>query len=275
MRNLLLFIRRFYPFFLFLFLEVIAIVLISRSNAYQGARLVNTANQVTGSFYELQYNVTEYFSLRETNDLLAEENARLLHTLERYQRSVEVSDTMEFIDSVLYNFIPATVINHTTQKKLNYFTLDKGSRHQLAPGMGVVFPGTGLAGIITDVSPGYAVGMSMLNSRIRISVRHEDPQRNYIGILRWKGSELTTFTIEDITRTARIDSGDVFLTSGYSTFFPPGRPVAVVSSVEERDGSDFLEIDAKLTNDILSLERVYVVMRTDRREIDSLENIVE
>ena len=118
MRNLFLFIRRFYPFFLFLFLEVIAIVLIARSNAYQGATLVNSSNQVSGWFYVRNNNIREYFRLKETNVQLAEENARLRATLEGLESSSD-SVRIDTTGNRIYSFLPARVINHSINKKMN------------------------------------------------------------------------------------------------------------------------------------------------------------
>jgi rod shape-determining protein MreC len=273
MRNLLLFIRRFYPILLFLLLEVIAIILISRSNAYQGATFVNSSNRVTGSFYQAQHNVADYFNLREINDRLERENAALRTQINRLA-TVEDTGRVRVIGDKVWQFLPATVINHTVHKKRNYFTLDKGASDSVRAGMGVI-DDRGVVGMITNVSGNYSVGLSMLNSKTRISVRLKDDGKDIIGILRWKGTDILTHMIEDITKTANIAVGDTFMTSGYSTYFPVGIPVAHVTRVNNETGGNFSEIEAELTNNILSIDRVTVVAHLGMAEVDSLENTVE
>jgi rod shape-determining protein MreC len=65
---------------MFFALEVFAFVLIYRFNNYQKASFVNFTTGVTSSFYTGVSNVESYFSLRQINDSLQAENARL-HTL--------------------------------------------------------------------------------------------------------------------------------------------------------------------------------------------------
>lgn len=271
MRNLFLFIRRFYPFFLFLFLEVIAVILIARSNAYQGATMVNSANQVSGWFYTQNNSILEYFRLKETNIELAEENARLRATLGNYTEAGDSART-DTTERYIYSYLPARVINHSIHKKMNYFTLDKGSADGLRPGLGVV-ESNGVVGMLTNVSQNYAVGISMLNSKTRVSVRHK--RSGAIGIMRWKGSDITAHVVDDITKTAGVKEGDTLVTSGYSTYFPEGLPVAVVTRSDLRDGSNFYDITSVLTNEIFSLDKVYVVFHQDYQELDSLETVAQ
>jgi len=271
MRNLFLFIRRFYPFFLFLFLEIVSVFLISQSNSFQRATFVNSSNRVSGSFYQRRHNIKEYFGLREVNDLLEEENSLLRRQLSN-MRMLADSGFVDTASTVIYNFIPATVINHSSQKKRNSFTLDLGSNSGLEDGMGVI-DSRGLVGMITDVSSNYAVGISMLNTKTHISVKHK--RSGAIGIMRWRGNDPLEHIMEDVTKTAGVRTGDTIVTSGYSTYFPEGLQVAVVVNAVVKEGSNFYDITTRLTNDILSLNKVYVIRHDQRVEIDSLEQVIQ
>ena len=175
---------------------------------------------------------------------------------------------MDTVGNNIYDFLPARVINHSIHKRFNYFTLDKGSTDGLRKDMGVIDE-RGLVGMITNVSQEYAVGISMLNTKTRISVKHRKSWA--IGLLRWTGLDPLKHIIEDITKTARVQVGDTIVTSGYSTFFPEGLNVAVVTRASLLEGSNFYDIEVSLTNDILSLENVYVISHYHKSEIDSLE----
>jgi rod shape-determining protein MreC len=77
MRNLLNFIWSNHNFWLFLLLETVAISLLINYNRYQNVRFLTVTNEVSGSMHQAVNNFSEYVSLRETNELLAEENAVL------------------------------------------------------------------------------------------------------------------------------------------------------------------------------------------------------
>lgn len=49
-------------------------------------------------------------------------------------------------------------------------TLDKGGKHNIAPGMGVI-TNKGIVGIVTDTSSNYSLVMSVLHSNTNISAR--------------------------------------------------------------------------------------------------------
>ena len=85
MRNFILFIRRFFNLILFLGLEVICILLITRTNTTQGNDIVSSANIVSGILYKKQNDVMYYFGLRRMNDSLINENARLRAQLSSYR----------------------------------------------------------------------------------------------------------------------------------------------------------------------------------------------
>ena len=58
-------------------LEVVAFILITTTNHYQQSATWSAANKIVASIQYLTTNITDYFSLREENVRLAEENAYL------------------------------------------------------------------------------------------------------------------------------------------------------------------------------------------------------
>ena len=77
MRNLFVFLREHYYYFLFLLLETVSLVLFVNNNEFQKSSLFSVTNNVTGTINGLFSNISEYFSLRKTNSVLIEEMARL------------------------------------------------------------------------------------------------------------------------------------------------------------------------------------------------------
>jgi len=55
-------------------LEFIALALTFNNLNFHKSKFVNSANAVTGGFYSYSSNISEYWSLKPKNKLLAEEN---------------------------------------------------------------------------------------------------------------------------------------------------------------------------------------------------------
>ena len=77
MRNLFLFLREHYFYFLFLLLETFSLILLFNYNEFQGSSLYSVSNAVSGSVNTMFSGISEYFSLKKTNRVLIEEMAKL------------------------------------------------------------------------------------------------------------------------------------------------------------------------------------------------------
>src|SRR5438045_3109801 len=77
MRNLLIFINKYNAFFLFIIFEISSLVIYIKYNSFQKASFINSTSKITGTLYAQVNELYSYLSLRETNDSLARENARL------------------------------------------------------------------------------------------------------------------------------------------------------------------------------------------------------
>ena len=89
MRNLLNFFLKYNYWFLFIFLEMISLVLLFRFNHYQGSAYFTTSNCLAGFVYETANHVTEYFHLKTINDELVERNVQLEMQLEMLSEALE------------------------------------------------------------------------------------------------------------------------------------------------------------------------------------------
>src|SRR3982751_6679191 len=81
MRNIFLFIRRYFNFLFLLLLQGFCIYLIVHYNKYHNAVASGFMNELTGKI-NTQYNkVDYYFQLKKTNEQLAKDNERLRNLL--------------------------------------------------------------------------------------------------------------------------------------------------------------------------------------------------
>ena len=77
MRNLLNFLMKYDYWLLFIFLEVVSIILLFRFNSYQGSVFFTSANQVSGTVYKGVNEITSYFKLHSINRDLVQRNVQL------------------------------------------------------------------------------------------------------------------------------------------------------------------------------------------------------
>ena len=81
MKNIFDFIRRHFTLLSFLLLQTAAIYMLTQASTSHQTFFSSKMNDATTKINERYYNMRGYFFLRETNEKLAQENARLLNLL--------------------------------------------------------------------------------------------------------------------------------------------------------------------------------------------------
>jgi len=270
MRNIFYFLFRFHAFLLFVLLEILASVLIVRSNRYQEAGFFNSANFLSGIAFEKYSTVTGYFNLRRDNEKLARENAWLRSQLpsayynNAFQK-VEVNDTAH---KQVYSYIPADIVNITTNQINNYATINKGSDQGIKPRMAVICP-DGIVGIVKDVSPHFSVVITLLNQK-GFNASGRTGQEGFIGSVTWNGTDSRYAQLDEIPKQVAVKPGDKVFTGG-SQFFPEGLPIGTVEKVDKNTPDNFYDIRLKLSTPYAELRHVYVVDYLLRDEQNQLE----
>ena len=281
MRNIFLFVRRYFNFILFLLLQGFSIYLIVHYSRYHKASFGNTANQITGKVNE-QYNKIEYyFQLKKTNDSLVAANERLYNKL---KADFELPDTTSrfIIDSIKvdsmepyrrYRYFPAKVVYNSVAAQNNFIVLGRGSSQNIKEGMGIIDPNTGVVGIVTDVSANYAVVMSLLHKDSHLSgqLLKNGKSGSESGILNWDGKEPNTITLNGITKGTKVVPGDTIISSGLSTSsIPKGMMLGIVKEVKTETSSNKLIIRFRTSANFYNLEFVYAIDNKQAEEIKAI-----
>src|SRR6266496_1758956 len=81
MRNIFLFIGRYFTFFAFLALQVLALSFLFRYNKYHRAVGLGMTNELTGWINSKYANVDEYFHLKQESDRIHHVNDSLINLL--------------------------------------------------------------------------------------------------------------------------------------------------------------------------------------------------
>jgi len=285
MQKLLAFIVAKRHWFLFVFCEIIAFVLIYHNNAYQRNLILSSANAITGRILSASSAVFAYFDLQNVNQELLERSSMLemevlrlneqladLTTDKTSFSQVFLKDTL-LTDSLIkrsynYQYITARAISNSINSPTNYFMINKGSSDGIHPDMGVV-SSRGIAGIVTTVSDRFAMAMSLLHVKSKVSCKIQNT--HFFGPLSWKGGDVKYGYLEEIASHATFQVGDTIVTSGYSDLFPPGIMVGIVESYNKQEDDNFYSLKVRFATDFQSLNVLCVIDNRLQNEQKELE----
>lgn len=271
MKNLLNFFAKNSPFFLWLFLAIISIVLLCQNNPYHRSIWFGSANAVVGSVYDFQSNVTGYIGLRDINEDLLNRTGQLeAENLYLRQQLMKYEDEEKHRQDTVtqYEYMMAHVVGNSIIQAENYITLDKGSLDGVQQDLGVADQ-NGVVGIVSKVSDHYSLVISVLNPKLRLSVMIKNTES--FGSLVWDGSDHRYAILEDLPRSVKFELGDTIVTTGYTTSFPKNVPVGRVAESFDKGGS-FLELRIELFTDFNRINDVHVIKNSMQAEQDALES---
>jgi len=268
MYNLVRFLQKHYFILLFVFLEVVALVMLSRSQCYQRAAVNHRTNAIAANIYHLRSDISGYFSLRHQNIMLQKQNAELLKQLALVKEQLPEPDSA--LKSQIYDYIPATVINNTVDLRNNYIIINKGYRDGVTRDMGLVSP-DGVAGIIIGVSEHYATAMSLLHKHAALSIRFLN--NDQIANLHWRGGDYHLAEVVDIPSHVIPKEGDTIVTSGHSFVFPEGIMVGTVAEHVDSERGNLNTAKVVFSTNFGKLRHVFVVKNAHRKELDALSTI--
>ncbi|RAJ04126.1 rod shape-determining protein MreC [Chitinophaga skermanii] len=277
MRNLIIFLRRYFNFFLFLLLEVICIIFILRNNNFQHTAYLNSANAISGKLYTQYNDVQYYFHLKATNDSLVAENTRLHNELRDSFDFKDTTNTIKTDTIKTYSedsthklitsqprrwlYREAKVIRASVNQEVNYITIHRGRNQGIQPNMGVIGP-SGVVGMVRSVSDNYAVILSFLSKlkaekSFGISARLKNGGET--GTVYWDAHDIEEGIMEDVPKSAKLKRGDTVLTSGYGSF-PKDIMVGIVDTFYIADKSKTsISIRLRYATNFSNLQHVYVI----------------
>ncbi|MHA3789784.1 rod shape-determining protein MreC [Flavobacterium hauense] len=253
---------------LFLLLLGISLTLTIQSHSYHRSRAVTSANAISGYVYEQVNTVEEYLNLKEQNEALAGENARLKRLLFNTQDTTNTPPVN--IPEAMGNFavIQSKVIRNSYSVHENYFTINSGRNQGIKPDMGVV-SSLGVVGIVENTSGNYATVISILNLKFKLDAKIK--KNNHFGTLTWNGKNTGFAQLIDVPRLATVQKGDTIVTGAESKIFPENIPIGTIDKVYMDKKTNYYTLEVRLFNDMTSLGHVYVIENKDRDEIIKLE----
>lgn len=270
MRNFLAFIRRFRVLLFFGLLQGIALSIYFSFVAFPRSQYMTTASTVSGTLMEYRNELTKHFNLSKNNSWLQEENIKLRSKLPMSYMPIEkglvkINDTL---NEVQYEYIPATVVNSTYDKRNNYFTINVGKIQGIEVEQGV-FSDQGLVGIIHNVGTHYSVVKSCLtkdlNTDVMISPSGEQ------GFLKWDGKDARYGSVVGVSNDLSVKLGSNVVTRGSAGIFPRGIKVGTIIKTEPVEGQPLWDITIRFAVDFRKIQRVYVIKNLLKHEQKELE----
>lgn len=269
MRSLFLFLYKFRAFISLVLLEFVCGVLIIQNSQYHRALFFNSSNTVIGSLLTTTDNVVNYFKLKEINETLSSDNARLKNTMNSFDKTPLAFQN----DSIRnYRYINARVIDNSVDLRNNLLTINIGSKNGVRKDMGVI-GGGGIVGKTRYVSDNFTVVTSLLHTESMVPATIKNKVN--VCTVKWNGEDPYIVDLLYVPRHYEIDVGDTVLTTGYSGIFPENILIGSISSVDLRHDAPFYDITVKLINDFYKISFVEVTEFVDFEELDSIQSIAQ
>lgn len=264
MRSLLDFIVRHSYVFLFVLLETLALVLLFGFNDRQRVAFMTSAGTLSGTLLEWRSGVGGYFGLRQENERLVLENARLHDLLYAYKKGAikQIEDSLSSQSTIV-----ARVIDNSVRKDDNYITIDRGVTDGVMPEMGV-YDSHGVVGVVMVAGEHYSVVLPLLNGKTSISCKIMGTDS--FGFLEWPGGDPYRAQLMDFPYHASVKRGDTLVTSGFSQVFPEGMVVGVVDEVKRGVKGKSPVVSVSLAAHMADLGWVYINPKAADQEIREL-----
>ena len=265
LRNIFLFIRRFFTVIVFLILQAVAIWFLVNYNRFYRAKGLGTANEVTGWFNSKYNNVEDFFKMKEENRRILRMNDSLINLLSSNFVKIDTASTL-VRDSIPYDtaghyrhyvWREAQVVYNTVSAEKNYVQINRGSNQGIKDNMGVFSSDGGLVGQVVNVSPNYSQVMSLLHVQNKVNVLVKKTQNS--GTLFWDGKDARFLTLMNIPKSDSLVKGDTIVTGNYSLSFPPGHLVGTVAEIVKDNSTNFYVLKIKSAANFSNLQQVMVV----------------
>lgn len=277
MKNFIGFVRNNYTFFIFLILQIVSLLNLSSYSKSHEVFLGGITNQLAGNINKYYNNWTYFFSLKETNAKLVEENVALRNQLRQNFIPIDSSkkegnfvlrkDSLEKIRKFYY--YPAKVVGNSFTLQKNYILIERGANQGVKKDMAAISTDGSIVGVVVEVYPNYSKIMSLLHRNSKVSAMLK--RDRVAGSIEWDGVDPNVLLLKNISKSAAPKVGDTVLTSPYSSNFPSQLMIGNVISVFKDPSSNFLTLSVKATTNFFNLEYIYLIENKRMEEQSKLE----
>jgi rod shape-determining protein MreC len=281
MRNIFLFIRRYFTFLAFLVLQFIALWMLFSYNRYHRAVGLGFGQQVTGIVNKQVDRLDDYFNQGEENKRVHRMNDSLLNLL-RSNFAIPDSSRQLVVDTIMvdstkslrrYYWMGAKVVYNTVNFDKNYLQLDRGGALGVKEQMAVLNSDGSVVGQVVSVSKNFCQVMSLLHVQSIVSASLKKTGES--GRVKWDGVNPGIILMEGIPKNVPVKIGDTILTSKYSYNFPPDRIIGTIAKITSDPATGFYNLKIKPAVNFTNVQQVFIVENLLRDEQLQLEKETE
>ena len=281
MRNIILFIRRYFTFLAFVLLQIVALWMLFKYNRVHHAIGLGVASEFTGVVHKQVDKLDDYFHQGEENKRVHRMNDSLLNLLKNNFMFTDssqktVTDTL-MVDSTKsvrrYYWRDAKVVYNTVNSERNYLQINRGSKYGIKDNMAVLSSDGAAVGVVVNVSPNFSEVMSLLH--VQNSVSASLKSTGDAGKVEWDAKDPRFVVLKGISKSVPVKIGDTVLTSRYSYNFPPDKLIGTVAGIGIDPASGFYLLKVKTAVNFSNLQQVFVVENLQREEQVQLEKDTE
>lgn len=156
-----------------------------------------------------------------------------------------------------YRFLPAQVIYQSFMLRENYALLDKGGKHGIFPGLGVI-SSQGVVGIIAETTATYSIMYSLFHKDVHLSASL--PRHGVIGVTSWAVPVLNRLLLEYVPLYVQVELGEEVWTASNSLIFPAGLRIGRVKNIRSDFTRGFHAIDVDTYTDWGRLSGVFILV---------------
>jgi rod shape-determining protein MreC len=264
MRNIFLFIRRYFTFLAFLAFQAAALYFLFNYNRFHRARGLGWANEITGRINSNYKSVDDFFHLKAENQRVHRMNDSLLNLLPANFMKLDTS-TQLVRDTVPYDTLGnyrryiwrnARVVYNTVNQQKNYIQLNRGHDQGIRDDMAVINSDGCAVGVVVNTSPNFSQVMSLLHVQSKRSVAMKRSGNN--GTIEWDGKNPLYLTLKNIPKSDSVVKGDTVVTSINSSF-PAGFMVGTVAEIVDDKSTNFYVLRLKTAANFFNLQQVHVI----------------
>jgi len=225
--------------------------------------------EATASIESLFAGLGRYVRALDENEVLRTQNIDLANQVALMRSAQAENQRLESMlalaDTLNYEVLAARVSAKDITSERNFLTIDVGREDGIEENMAVIDP-SGIVGKVTLVGNDYSRVMTYLNADFFVSASVLPSLTD--GIARWDGRRFDRLILEHVVRSARVTSGNLVVTNGYSTFSQPGYPIGVVDTVFAEPGTSTWTIHVRPNARLDNLSHVFVVRTPSDNAVD-------
>jgi rod shape-determining protein MreC len=211
-------------------------------------------------------SITELRQLRKDYDALLlklESYANLERGFsEVKQENERLKSQLGYSAQLQYEKIPARIVAKDPENIYATIVIDKGIEAGIRKNMPVIAFQNGMEGLVgrvVEVGRGSSIVVPLYDSSSYIAGRLATSR--YEGLVTGRGSADEPLVMKFVKKRAKdeIQFGDLVVTSGYESVYPPEVSIARVAKVRALDYQTSIEVDLEPVLDFARLEYVFVV----------------